>query len=256
MNYYFTFNQGRLLLTPHGPAPPQATPPLHLPTSNTWHPLPALNGKTCLATEVDNDETPEGWQWTGLRETFYVLPQAHYAMAAKARELLHWDAEHRFCGTCGAHMAWHTDISKRCTACGKEIWPSPAAAIIVAITRHGGKEILLVQSHKFKRDYMGLVAGFVETGETLEACVHREVMEETGLHITNLRYFASQPWPYPFGLMIGFTAEYESGTLTLQRSELNKGGWFSAEHMPAIPGRVSLARRLIDHWLEQNQHEA
>ena len=253
MNYYFTFNQGRLLLTPQGHVPLQATPPLHLPTSNTWHPLPALNGKTCLATEVDNDETPEGWQWTGLRETFYVLPQAHYAMAAKARELLHWDAEHRFCGTCGAHMAWHTDISKRCTACGKEIWPSPAAAIIVAITRHGGKEILLVQSHKFKRDYMGLVAGFVETGETLEACVHREVREETGLHITNRRYFASQPWP---GLMIGFTAEYESGTLTLQRSELNKGGWFSAEHMPAIPGRVSLARRLIDHWLEQNQREA
>ena len=256
MNYYFTFNQGRLLLTPQGHVPLQATPPLHLPTSHTWHPLPALNGKTCLATEVDNDETPEGWQWTGLRETFYVLPQAHYAMAAKARELLHWDAEHRFCGTCGAHMAWHTDISKRCTACGKEIWPSPAAAIIVAITRRGGKEILLVQSHKFKRDYMGLVAGFVETGETLEACVHREVMEETGLHITNLRYFASQPWPYPFGLMIGFTAEYESGTLTLQRSELNKGGWFSAENMPAIPGRVSLARRLIDHWLEQNQREA
>ena len=256
MNYYFTFNQGRLLLTPQGHVPLQATPPLHLPTSNTWHPLPALHGKTCLATEVDNDETPEGWQWIGLRETFYVLPQAHYAMAAKARELLHWDAEHRFCGTCGAQMAWHTDISKRCTACGKEIWPSPAAAIIVAITRHGGKEILLVQSHKFKRDYMGLVAGFVETGETLEACVHREVMEETGLHITNLRYFASQPWPYPFGLMIGFTAEYESGTLTLQRSELNKGGWFSAEHMPAIPGRVSLARRLIDHWLEQNQREA
>ena len=256
MNYYFTLNPGRSLLTPHGHVQLQATPPLHLPTSNTWHPLPALNGKTCLATEVDNDETPEGWQWTGLRETFYVLPQAHYAMAAKARELLHWDAEHRFCGTCGAHMAWHTDISKRCTACGKEIWPSPAAAIIVAITRRGGKEILLVQSHKFKRDYMGLVAGFVETGETLEACVHREVMEETGLHITNLRYFASQPWPYPFGLMIGFTAEYESGTLTLQRSELNKGGWFSAEHMPAIPGRVSLARRLIDHWLEQNQREA
>ena len=109
---------------------------------------------------------------------------------------------------------------------------------------------------KFKLYYFVLVAGLVETGVLLLACVHREVMEETGLHITNLRYFASQPWPYPFGLMIGFTAEYESGTLTLQRSELNKGGWFSAEHMPAIPGRVSLARRLIDHWLEQNQREA
>ena len=148
-------------------------------------------------------------------------------------------------------MQLHTDISKRCTQCGREVWPALSAAIIVAITRNHGEEILLVQSKSFKRDYMGLVAGFVETGESLEACVEREVWEETRLHIRNLRYFASQPWPYPNVLMMGFTAEYDGGTLQLQRSELNKGGWFSRHNLPAIPGRVSLARKLIDHWLQQ-----
>ena len=96
---------------------------------------------------------------------------------------------------------------------------------------------------------MGLVAGFVETGETLEECVKREVWEETRLHIRNLRYFASQPWPFPNVLMVGFTAEYADGELTLQTSELKKGGWFRRDNLPDIPGKVSLARRLIDHWL-------
>ena len=169
-------------------------------------------------------------------------------MAGKARELLYWDSCTKFCGVCGAPMAMHTDISKRCTNCGKEVWPALATAIIVAITRNEGQEILLVQSNKFKGDYLGLVAGFVETGETLEECVHREVMEETHISIKNLRYVKSQPWPYPCGLMVGFMAEYAGGALKLQRSELNKGGWFTRENLPEIPGKVSLARQLIDLW--------
>ena len=108
-----------------------------------------------------------------------------------------------------------------------------------------------MQSNKFKKDYLGLVAGFVETGETLEECLHREVWEETHIKVKNIRYFASQPWPYPCGLMVGFIAEYDSGEIQLQRSELNKGGWYSRDNMPAIPGEVSLARHLIDHWLAQ-----
>lgn len=170
-------------------------------------------------------------------------------MAAKAHEIIYWDQNTQYCGACGAPMKLHTDISKRCTQCGREVWPSLATAIIVAITRNNNKEILLVQSNNFKKDYLGLVAGFVETGETLEECVYREVREETQINIKNLKYFASQPWPYPCGLMIGFTAEYESGTIHIQKSELKKGGWFRRDNLPPIPGNVSLARRLIDHWM-------
>ena len=109
----------------------------------------------------------------------------------------------------------------------------------------------MVHARNFKGDYYGLVAGFVETGETLEECVEREVMEETGLRIRNIRYFASQAWPYPFGLMVGFTAEYESGTIKLQDSELSAGDFFHKDHLPNIPGKVSLARKLIDHWISK-----
>ena len=154
-------------------------------------------------------------------------------------------------------MKFETEISKRCTECGKELWPQLATAVIVRITRQSNlngkpaEEVLLVHANNFRRPYYGLVAGFVETGETLEDAVRREVREETSLEIRNIRYFGSQPWPYPCGLMVGFTADYASGEISLQRSELSNGGWFTRDNMPAIPGKASIARRLIDDWLIQ-----
>ena len=145
-------------------------------------------------------------------------------------------------------MKFHTDISNRCEPCGKEVWPQLATAVIVLVRK--GDEVLLVHANNFRTDFYGLVAGFVETGETLEEAVHREVMEETGLHIKNLKYFASQPWPYPCGLMVGFTADYDGGKIHLQRSELSKGAWFDKDHLPHIPEKLSIARHLIDDWLE------
>lgn len=250
-NYYFLFCQDQLLLTADGRVPQGTEPPVALHAGQRLQPLPPLSDAACFAAQLAAPPTQGEWQMVALRSCFELLPAPLYQLAGKARELLHWDETTRFCGHCGAPMQLHTDISKRCTQCGREVWPALSAAIIVAITRNHGEEILLVQSKSFKRDYMGLVAGFVETGESLEACVEREVWEETRLHIRNLRYFASQPWPYPNVLMMGFTAEYDGGTLQLQRSELNKGGWFSRHNLPAIPGRVSLARKLIDHWLQQ-----
>ena len=135
-----------------------------------------------------------------------------------------------------------------CTECGKEVWPQLATAIIVLI--HKGDEVLLVHARNFKSNFMGLVAGFVETGETLEEAVHREVKEETNLEITNLRYFSSQPWPYPCGLMVGFNADYVSGEIKLQTSELARGAWFRKDNLPTIPEKLSIARKLIDAWLE------
>ena len=147
-------------------------------------------------------------------------------------------------------MEMDTDISKRCPNCGKTVWPQLATAIIVLINR--GDDLLLVHARNFKTDFYGCIAGFVETGESLEEAVRREVMEETQLKIKNLRYFKSQPWPYPCGLMVGFFAEYESGELKLQDEELSRGGWFNKNSLPTIPEKLSLARMLIDDWLERN----
>ena len=157
-------------------------------------------------------------------------------------------------------MHFDTPISKKCDHCGKELWPSLAIAIIVLIRRKAPTpdgshkdEVLLVHANSFRDNHYGLVAGFVETGETLEEAVYREVMEETGLHITNLGYFGSQPWPYPCGLMVGFTADYCYGKIHLQRSELSKGAWFDRDHLPHIPEKLSIARQLIDAWLEESK---
>ena len=129
--------------------------------------------------------------------------------------------------------------------------PPPSPADVPDVSPSGESEVLLVHARNFRDDHYGLVAGFVETGETLEEAVHREVMEETGLHIKNLRYFGSQPWPYPCGLMVGYRADYDSGRIHLQRSELNKGAWFDRHHLPHIPEKLSIARQLIDAWLEE-----
>lgn len=213
--------------------------------------FPIMEETTCrvgiLAADfpIDNDHI-----LVTLRQSFELLSAPLYKAAGKAAELLYWHRSTAYCSACGSPLAWDGPISKKCRSCDKEYWPALTPAIIVAITRNNGKEILLVQSKKFKGDYYGLVAGFVETGESLEECLRREVREETGYDVKNIRYFDSQPWPYPNGLMIGFTAEYDAGEFCLQESELRKGGWFSRKNLPAIPGKVSLARRLIDHWLQ------
>lgn len=254
--YWFLFCKGDLLLQgsdAEGWRVPQGeASPIPLEPWQRQHRLPVLDGQACCAVRIDAPVVAAGFRMEGLRTAYDLLPRSVYGMAGKAQEILHWDFNTRFCGVCGAPMKLHTDISKRCTNCGKEVWPQLAAAIIVAVTR--GDEILLVQSKNFRSDYMGLVAGFVETGETLEECVAREVMEETGIRVKNIRYYGSQSWPFPAGLMLGFTADYESGTLIIQRSELNKGGWFHYDRMPPIPGKISMARSLIDHWLEQKKN--
>ena len=194
----------------------------------------------------------ERYEMCGLRQSYYKLSHEDYLKAGKCHELLYWDQNTKFCGVCGGPMRFDTDISKKCEHCGKEVWPQLATAVIVLVRKD--KEVLLVHAKNFRTDFYGLVAGFVETGETLEEAVHREVMEETGLHIKNLKYFASQPWPYPCGLMVGFIADYDGGKIHLQRSELSKGSWFDKDHLPQIPEKLSIARQLIDHWLEEQEH--
>ena len=223
--------------------------PIH---TEPWHhilEIPSGEGlPPARAIAVDAPLVVEGYELCGRRESYDVLPRELYEQSGKAFQIIYWDKNNAYCGVCGSPLRRETSISKRCPGCGKEVWPQLAPAVIVLIKR--GDEVLLVQSRKFKRDYYGLVAGFVEPGETLEAAVAREVKEETGISITAPRYFGSQPWPYPSGVMIGFVAEYVSGSIALQKEELTKGGWFTKNAMPPIPAKLSIARQMIDAWVE------
>lgn len=252
--YWFIFSDSQLMLekTADGyTIPLQAEPPLEAarPAGDIHNITPPLNGTDVKTYRSDNVTLGGKYELCPLRASYGKLSPELYYKAGKCAEILYWDANTQYCGKCGGKMKLHTDISKKCTDCGREVWPLLSTAIIVLI--HRGDEVLLVHANNFKGHYYGLVAGFVETGETLEEAVRREVMEETGLKIKNLRYFGSQPWPYPCGLMVGFHADYEEGEIHLQRSELGDGGWFGKDDLPEIPEKLSIARKLIDDWLEK-----
>lgn len=252
-SYWFVFHESELLLQKRADGtftvPYGAESPVCLSANCAIRTVGFPEGEVCRAVDVDVPVgEDEHYVMMGLRASYDVLPLELYCKAGKSAEILYWDRNTRFCGVCGAPMRLHTSISKCCTKCGKEVWPQLSTAIIVLIRR--GNEILLVHPHNLRGKYYGLVAGFVETGETLEECVCREVMEETGIKVTNVRYFGSQPWPYPCGLMVGFYADYSEGNLHLQDSEIAYGGWFDRENLPEIPGKLSMARMLIDAWLE------
>lgn len=255
-NYWFIFQGNNLLLQKQGGdnavyvVPFGAEPPIPLPDGCVSLSLPALNGEKCRAFDCASTENAgDGYEFMPLRASYNVLPQAFYQIAGKAAELIYWDKNTRFCGCCGAPLMLASPISKHCPKCGNEVWPQLAVAAIVLV-RKPNDEVLLVHAHNLRGHYYGLVAGFVETGETLEDCVRREVMEETAIHIKNLHYFGSQSWPYPCGLMIGFYADYDGGEVRLQRNEIACGGWFDRHKLPPLPGRVSIARRMIDAWLQ------
>lgn len=249
--YWYIFCQDELLLqkTANGfTIPYQEEPPVKtFPWTTIITPEEGYSALSIPEPVQENNE----YKMMGLRMSYDYLTSEHYQKAGKCRELLFWDQSNKYCGCCGGPMKFNSPISKKCTMCGKEIWPNVAVATIVLVQREN--KILMVHARNFRGKFYGLVAGFVETGEKMEECVEREVLEETGIKIKNIKYFNSQPWPYPCGLMVGYTAEYESGEIKLQQSELSGGGWFSKDELPELPQKLSIARKLIDYWLEKQK---
>ncbi|NLA75374.1 MAG: NAD(+) diphosphatase [Deltaproteobacteria bacterium] len=169
-------------------------------------------------------------------------------LSGLAGQLITWSRNHRFCGKCGSITEDKDDErAKICVSCGQIYYPRLSPAIIVAITRDD--RLLLASSPSFRSRFYSVLAGYVEPGDTLEACVKREVREEVGIEVKNIRYFGSQPWPFPDSLMIGFTAEHESGEIRPDIKEITDARWFKRDESPNNPPGISIARRLIDWFI-------
>lgn len=213
--------------------------------------LGRLDTYPCFAVQQnDSGVYPEAFGFEVLRQLFGALEEELFWLAARAYHLVNWDQKSRFCGQCGkGTQLLKTEHAKACPECGLVAYPKISPAIIVAITKRD--KILLARGNRFTSKFYSVLAGFVEPGENLEECVKREVLEEVGIHVNNIRYFGSQPWPFPDSLMLGFTAEYAGGELKPDPSEILTADWFSADSLPDIPGSLSIARRLIDNFIEK-----
>jgi NAD+ diphosphatase len=196
-------------------------------------------------------EFPPGLEKAEYRKLLGLWPQVLLDAACRARQLAAWLHENLFCGACVGRMETkEVSPARTCPSCGYVAYPRLSPVCIVLITR--GDEILLVRSPHFTQGLYSAVAGNVEAGESAEACVHREVREEVGIEIRNLCWFGSQSWPFPHALMLAFTAEYAGGELTLQADEIEDGKWFRRDNLPVLPPPATIARRMIQAWLERD----
>ncbi|MGA7595709.1 MAG: NAD(+) diphosphatase [Gallionella sp.] len=202
-------------------------------------------GMHCYAADLD--KLPENicGELMPVRTLFSLASSEAVYLAGRAIQLLDWQKNHRYCGRCGAPTATKAgQFAMLCPACGLVAYPRISPAVMVLVGR--GDELLLARSPRFRPGVYSALAGFVEAGETLEQCATREVLEEVGIEIANLRYFRSQSWPFPDSLMAAYFADYAGGEIQPDPLEIEDAKWFSRSALPALPEPVSIARQLID----------
>ena len=246
--WYFAFVQRDLLLPEAGATALQplaaasfAAASLAVQTT-ARHYLGRLAAEDCWALALP--EPPPGWHPTPLRTAMMALDPELSALAGRASQILEWDRSHRHCGACGTPTVLQLGERARiCPACGHTAYPRLSPAMMALVWRPG--ELLLARSPHYARGMYSALAGFVEAGESLEECLHREVAEEVAVTVQDLRYYGSQSWPFPHSLMVAFTARWTSGEIVRQDSEIEDAQWFALDALPGIPPRFSVAGHLI-----------
>jgi NAD+ diphosphatase len=251
---WFVVRQGEVLVSEDGDFPAGASADLGPGGPDEPIFLGLLGGVPAFAVGVPEDaEPPDGMRFDHLRALAGRLPDRQWALAGRAVQLVEWDRTHRFCGRCATPTEPSPgERAKRCPACGLLAFPRLAPAVISLVERDD--EVLLANGRAFGGPMYSCLAGFVEPGETLEEAVRREVGEEVGVELGDVKYFASQPWPFPHSLMVGFTATWAGGEIDIDPEEIVAAAWFRADAMPMLSPRLSIARWLIDDWLARQGH--
>lgn len=215
----------------------------------TLHFLGMLGDEACWGVDVPLGLDPADGAAIDLYSYFGRTSEVEWLVAGRAVQLVEWARTHRFCGRCStATEPQPGERAMKCPACGLLAFPRLAPAMITLVTR--GDKALLARGVQFRQPMYSCLAGFVEPGESLEGAVEREVREEVGIDIGNIRYWGSQPWPFPHSLMVGFMAEWKSGEIDIDPNEILDAQWFRRDELPPIPPRISIARKLIDAWVD------
>lgn len=251
-SWWFIFRKYALLITP--PSGQVGVP--HLPRPEALglvplqeHYLGQWAGVPCFAAEVAETATPPaGMDFQSLRALYGSLDEDLFWLAGRAVQIVDWDRTHHYCGRCGSLTTQKVgERAKVCPQCNLTSYPRLSPAVIMSVTR--GDRILLARSGRHPAGRFSVLAGFVEPGESLEECVIREVKEEVGLDVVNVRYFGSQPWPFPNSLMIAFTCESPAGEIDLHDNEIVEAAWYPAGALPNIPPPITISRHLIDAFV-------
>tara|TARA_R110002126_G_scaffold43555_28_gene124986 strand:+ start:4304 stop:5113 length:810 start_codon:yes stop_codon:yes gene_type:complete len=248
---WFVVNKGRIFLGADGKIPQGNKASLGVavdPEQVCW--LGEYQQKPCYLL-IDHDQIVDETAWHSAR-SFLDLDEQLFQLAARATQVALFLQTHRFCGQCGSAMYLvNWELATLCSKCGHRCYPRIAPCVLVGITRPG--QLLLARSTRHKAGFYSILAGFVESAETLEQAALREVKEEVGLNINNLTYIGSQPWPFPHSLMVGFTADYVGGEIVCQPNEIEEADWFDLDNLPQVPPIATLSGRIIRQL--QRQHE-
>lgn len=216
----------------------------------TAHYLGRLDESDVFATAAPDGPLPGGWSLHGVRTLVASFDELTFALAGRATHVQDWATTNRFCGRCSTPTERASnERCMRCPKCGLSIYPKIAPAVIVLVRK--GKQALLARNARFPIPFFSTLAGFSNIGETLEETAMREINEEVGVRVKDLRYFGSQPWPFPNSLMIAFTAEWESGEIVVDGEEIAEAAWFDASALPLVPPALSIARKMIDAWCRE-----
>ena len=210
--------------------------------------LGELDGEPCFARDGN---APTGTEAQSLRQLYGAIADETFAVAGRALGLVAWDRDHRHCGRCGfVTERSNAERVRTCSACGFAAYPRLSPAVIMLVERNG--TCLLARNARTKMPFSSTLAGFVEIGETLEHAVAREIREEAGIEIADIRYFGSQPWPFTSSLMIGFTATWASGEIVEDSTEIMEAAWYAPDALPVVPPKLSIARELIDDFVRRH----